>query len=69
VAIKDEPETTIAMMDHIPTIIIAKENIELMKLIEGLEILNAIWSLALDKATGPDRFSIQFLEFFGAQSK
>jgi len=53
-----EHEIIIATLEHILMVIIKENNIELKKPIEDPKKINAISNLALDKAPGPDRFSI-----------
>jgi hypothetical protein len=53
------------MLENIPTLISDEENVELNKFIEEDEIINAILGLALDKAPGPDGFTIHFFKPVG----
>jgi hypothetical protein len=59
-------EIIATMLEKITTIITIEENVELMKLIDDPNILNVIYNLSLDKAPSTDRFSIHFLDIFGA---
>lgn len=51
-------EDTAAILENIPSIISPNENTELMKEITEEEIQSAVRGLALDKAPGPDGFTI-----------
>ena len=51
-------ETQVEFYSSIPKIIFKKDNEEIYKPIQELEIINTIWTLHLDKAPGPTGFTI-----------
>ena len=53
-------EAQLDLLHGIPSIIKDAENRELAKPIMGYEIRNTIWSLHVDKALGPNGFTINF---------
>ena len=55
-----EPEDYSDLLRHLPILISEEMNSTLKKDIEEAEIQSAIWSLHLDKAPGPNGFSINF---------
>jgi hypothetical protein len=64
-----DPEATASMLANILVVITQMENTKLMKEIEESKIINAIWTLHLDKAPGQMVFQLISTDPVGPLSK
>ena len=55
-----DTDLTSDFLSNIPCMVSEEENDELMKLFSEQEIIDVIWSMEPDKASGPNGFSFQF---------